>query len=149
MGKTEEEIALVPILQPEQHRHLRASRLVQQLFRNQDRHVQLLAAESIGLLAHDLGDLLVDAPAQRQIGVDSRRQVADEAAAQQQLMAGQLRIFGNLTLCRKKQLGRSHRTSLLAHPFSSLKCVRFAPWEENGLERYSPLWRALCFSTGF
>src|SRR5579884_3787452 len=131
MGKTEEEIALVPILQPEQHRHLRASRLVQQLFRNQDRHVQLLAAESIGLLAHDLGDLLVDAPAQRQ------------------LMAGQLRIFGNLTLCRKKQLGRSHRTSLLAHPFSSLKCVRFAPWEENGLERYSPLWRALCFSTGF
>ena len=77
--------------------HLRVGRvpaagLLPQVGRVNDRHGDLLAANGVHLLADDPLDLVHAAPGQRQVGVDACAQRLDEAGAQQQLVADQLRV---------------------------------------------------------
>ena len=58
-----------------------------QLGGRQDGHQHLLAADRVHLLADDLLDLPVDAPAERQERPEAGADLADEAAAHEQLVA--------------------------------------------------------------
>ena len=67
-------------------------------------HEHLLAADRVHLLADDLDDLLVDAPAERQERPQARTDLADEAAAHEQLVARGLGVRRRLAQRRKKKL---------------------------------------------
>ncbi len=79
-------VRALTVLEPEDLVDVVASRLFPQLERCQDGHEHLLAADRVDLLAHDLLDLLVDAPTERQEAPDAGADLADEAAADQQLV---------------------------------------------------------------
>ena len=75
-----------------------------QLRRSQHRPEHLLLADRIHLLADDLHDLLLDAPAERQERPQAGADLADEAAAHEQLVARRLGVSRRLAQRRKKQL---------------------------------------------
>src|SRR6185437_14856146 len=78
--------------------------------RMQHRHQELLAADRVHLLAHDLNDPLVDAPAGRQPAPQSRSDLANQAGADHQLVRDRLRVGGGLALSGKEILGEpGHR----------------------------------------
>ncbi len=64
----------------------------------------LLVADGVHLLADDLDDLLMDAPAERQERPQSRTDLPDEASTREQLVTRGLRIRRRLTQRRKKKL---------------------------------------------
>ena len=73
-------------------RNRHAARRLPELGGSQDGHQHLLAADRVHLLADDLLDLPVDAPAERHERPDARAHLADEAAADEQLVAHRLGI---------------------------------------------------------
>ena len=79
-------------LDREQHIHFVPARLFQNLAREQRRHQHLDAADAVHLLAQDVGDLVQHSQAERQVGVNAAGEGPDKAAAQEQLMADQLRL---------------------------------------------------------
>ena len=70
----------------------------------QHRHQDLLRAEGVELLADDLLDFPVDAPAERQEGPEAARDLANEAAADEQLVRDRLRVGGIVAQGRQKEL---------------------------------------------
>ncbi len=111
----ESEAALTAVLE----RHQRwaviggAAALLPQLDRREHRHEDLLPAGAVHLLPHDLLDLAQDAPAQRQVAVDTGRDLLDEAGAQQKLVRevlGLLRCFAEGVA---EESGHSHRGVIL------------------------------------
>src|SRR3954469_11460212 len=105
-----DEIALVPILEAQELRPVRlpAARLLPELTGLHDGHDELEGAGAIHLLAHDPLHLAHDAQAERQPRIDARRQAPDEAGAQHQPMADDLRLGGHFFLCRDKKLRGFH-----------------------------------------
>src|SRR3954462_6719821 len=105
-----DENALVPILEAQKLRPVRlpAARLLPQLTGLHDGHDELEGAGAIHLLAHDPLHLAHDAQAERQPRIDARRQAPDEAGAQHQPMADDLRLGGHFFLCRNKKLRGFH-----------------------------------------
>ncbi len=81
-----------------------ALRLLPQLERREDGHEHLLRADRVLLLANDLRDLLVDAPAEREERPDAGRDLPDEAAADEQLVRHRVRVGGRFAQGRKEQL---------------------------------------------
>ena len=75
-----------------------------ELDRRQQRAEELLAADRVHLLADDLLDLAVDPPAERQVRPEAGADLADEAAAHEQLVADRLRVGRVLAQGRKEEL---------------------------------------------
>ena len=81
-----------------------AARRLPQLDRRQHRHEQLLRADRVHLLADDLLDLAVDAPAERHERPEARADLADEAAADEQLVADRLGVGRRVAQGRQEEL---------------------------------------------
>ena len=73
-----------------------------QLCGQHHRHQQLLAADRVHLLADDLHDVLVHAPAGRQERPQARADLADQARADHQLVRERLSVRGRLLLGRQE-----------------------------------------------
>jgi hypothetical protein len=104
------EVAPGAILELEEFRDADAARPLPQLGRGQERHQHFLAADRVHLLADDLLDLAVDAPAQRQVRPDAGADLPDEAASDEQLVAHGLRVRGVVAQGRQEKLAcaRNH-----------------------------------------
>ncbi len=117
-GGLEHEIALVAILEAQQLRPVRlpAARLLPQLGGLHHRHAELERAGAVHLLAHDRRHLVQHAHAERQPGVDARGDAPDDAGAQHQAVADDLR-FGRAFLLRREKELRSFHSSHTAVVF--------------------------------
>ena len=94
----EHHVVIGLILEPP---HLRADLIpaaggLPQIGRMDDRHRHLLAADPVHLLPHDVLDLGQGATGEREIREDAGAELADEAGAHQQLVAGDLGVTGSL-----------------------------------------------------
>ena len=100
-------VARAPLrsLSAEDLRDVVAAGLLPELDRRQHRHQHLLAADRVHLLADDLLDLPVHAPAERQERPDARAHLADEAAADEQLVVDRLGVGGRVAQGRQEELG--------------------------------------------
>ena len=112
VGHRQDHVPAVAVLEPGQ---LRADRVVAparppDVGRVDDRHLHLLAADPVHLLADDLLDPLVDPEAERQERVDPRAELADVARPQEQAVRRHLRIGGVVAQGREEQLGETHGT---------------------------------------
>ena len=110
VGHREDHVPAVAILEPGQ---LRADRVVAaagapDVGRVDDRHLHLLAADRVLLLADDLLDPVVDPLAERQQRVDPRAELADVAGPEEQAMGRHLGIGGVVAQGREEELGESH-----------------------------------------
>ena len=72
--------------------------------RSDHRHRHLLAADRVHLLAHDLHDLLVGAPAGRQEAPEPGADLADHPGADEQLVRDRLGVRGVVAEGREEQL---------------------------------------------
>ena len=109
-GRLDHEIALVAVLEAQELRpvFLPAARLLPQLAGLHHRHHQLEGAGAVHLLAHHRFDLAQHTHAERQPGIDAGREPPDEARAQHQPMAHDLRLGGHFLLRRDEELGGFH-----------------------------------------
>ena len=110
VGRPVEHVALVAVLDAQ---HLLAvgvvaPALAPQVGRLDRRHEKLDGAGAVLLLAHDLDDLLQDAEAERQEGIDAGRLLAHHAGAQHQPVRDDLRLFRGLTQDRQEIAGQAH-----------------------------------------
>ena len=109
VGQRQDEVSTGPILHTEDLRNRQAARCLPELGGSEDGHQHLLAADRVHLLADDLLDLPVDAPAERCERPEARRDLADEASADEQLVAHRFGIARILPEGRDEELGGSHR----------------------------------------
>ena len=110
VGHREDHVAAVAILEPGQ---LRPDRVVAaarppDVGRVDDRHLHLLAADPVLLLADDLLDPVVDPLAERQERVDPRAELADVAGAQEQAMRRHLGVGRVVAEGGEEELAQSH-----------------------------------------
>ena len=92
------------ILEAEDLRDRAASGLLPELKGRQHRHEHLLAPDRVHLLAHDLDDLLVHAPAERQERPDARRDLTDVPAADEKLVRDGVGVRRRLAQGRDEEL---------------------------------------------
>jgi len=100
-------------------RHLGPDRVVPaglapELRRVHDRHLHLLAADPVHLLADHLFHPLRDPEAERQQRVDPRSQLADVAGPDQQAMRWHLRVVGIVAERGEEQATQAHGPSIAA-----------------------------------
>jgi hypothetical protein len=98
------EAAAAPVGELEDHRDVVAAGLLPELGRGEHRREHLLRADRVHLLAHDLDGLLVHAPAERQERPEARADLADVAAAHEQLVARGLGLGRRLAQGRQMEL---------------------------------------------
>ena len=84
-----------------------AAAALPELGRVQHRHQHLLRADRVHLLAHDLDDLLVHAPARRQPGPEPGAELPDHARADEQLVGERLGVGRRLLLGREDVAGET------------------------------------------
>ena len=85
-----------------------AAALLPQLGRVDDRHLHLLAADPIDLLADDLLDPAGGAVAQRQEGIDARAELADVAGPDEQPVRRHLGLGRIVAQSGKEQVAGTH-----------------------------------------
>ena len=85
-----------------------AAALPPEVGRVDDRHLHLLGADRVHLLADDLLDPLVDAEAEGQERVDARAQLAHVARPEQQAMRRHLGVRRVVAQGREEQLREAH-----------------------------------------
>ncbi len=92
--RREQVVDVLAVLEPEQRVAVvgPAAARLEDLARDQRREVDLLRPDAVHLLAHDLRDVVLDDHAERQPRVDARRDAADVAGADEQLVARHLRV---------------------------------------------------------
>src|SRR5438132_8139363 len=88
----QDEVAARAVLEPEELRDADPAGRLPELGGRQHRHEDLLRAEGVQLLADDLLDLPMDAPAERHERPEAARDLADEAAAHEELVRCGLRV---------------------------------------------------------
>ena len=97
-------VAARAVLQAEELRDRDPPCRLPELGRREDGHEDLLRAEGVQLLPDDLLDLPVDAPAERQERPEPARNLANEAAANEQLVRDRLGVGGIVAQGRNKKL---------------------------------------------
>ena len=110
VGHRQDHVAAVAVLEPGQ---LRADRVVAaagapDVGRVDDRHLHLLAADRVLLLADDLLDAVVDALAERQQRVDARAELPDVARPEEESMGRHLGFGRVVAEGREEELGKTH-----------------------------------------
>ena len=103
----EDELPVVAVTQLEHFGDVVAAGRLPELGRSQNGHEELLRPDRVHLLADDPDHLLVDAPTEREKRPDAGADLADESAADEQLVADRLRVGRSLAQRRQEQLGRS------------------------------------------
>jgi hypothetical protein len=103
----EDHLGALAVLELEQLVDVVAAGAVPGVGRLQDRHEHLLSTYGVDLLADDLHDLLVHAPARGQPGPQPRAELADESGAHHELVRDRLGIGRRLALGRQQQCGES------------------------------------------
>ena len=103
----EHHVGALAVCELEQLVDLVAARAPPRVGRHQDRHQQLLAADRVELLADDLLDLAVHAPAGRQPRPQPRADLADEAGADHELVRQGLGVGGRLAFGGQQELAES------------------------------------------
>ncbi len=112
----------------------------------QRRHQQFDRPGPVHLLADDLRDLLQDAEAERQPGIDAGRLLPDHAGAQHQPVRDDLGLFRSFAENRQEITGKTHkggtceleklmrRNSLRRRPKQSQRAAKgnFAGWAPGG-----------------
>ena len=98
------EVAPGAVLELEHDRDPDAPTRLPQLRGRQHRFEHLLPADRIDLLADDLHNLLVHAPAERKKRPEAGADLPDEAAAYEQLVARRLGVGRRLAQRRKEEL---------------------------------------------
>ena len=101
----EDEVAAVPILEAKDLLDVVTAALLPELERRQHRAEHLLAADRVDLLAHDLHDLLVHGPPQREVRPDPGADLADVAPANEQLVRDGLGVGRCVAQCRDEEGG--------------------------------------------
>jgi hypothetical protein len=104
MGHREHEVPVVAVCELEDLWDVVAAGCLPELGRRQDGHQQLLRADRVHLLANDLRDLPVNAPAEREERPDARADLPHEAAAYEQPVACRVGVGGILTQRREEEL---------------------------------------------
>jgi hypothetical protein len=94
----EDEVGALAVLQLQQLRDRVAARALPQLRGVQHGHQHLEPADRVHLLADDLHDVLVHAPARRHPRPEARSELPDHAGADEQLVRQRLRVCGRLLL---------------------------------------------------
>jgi len=102
--KRQHEVAPRAVLQLEHDRDPDAAARLPQLRGREHGLEHLLPADRVDLLADDLDDLLVHAPAQRQEREQSRADLSDEAAAHEQLVRDRVGVGRRVAQGRKEEL---------------------------------------------
>ena len=140
VGRPVEHVALVPVADAQ---HLLAVVVVAAGFapeigRLDRRHQHFDRAGAVLLLAHDGADLVQDAQAQRQPGVDAGRLLADHAGAQHQPMRDDLRLLRRFLEDRQEIAGETHRL-----PWDSIRGAVRAPLLARAaeLDKFPPVAR--------
>ena len=113
VGHAQTEVGAFAILEAEHvvAHHAPTAAGLPDLARIQRREVELLA-DGVHLLAHDAGDLEDGPLGEEEVGVDSRRQLADVSGAHQELVAGDFGVGRSFTEGGDEQLGPAlHRDS--------------------------------------
>ena len=110
VGHREDHVALAAVLEPDQLRpDLEvAAALLPDLRRMDDRHLHLLGADPVLLLADDLLDALAGPEAQRQQRVDPRPERADVARPEQQPMGRHLGVGRIVAERREEEVAQAH-----------------------------------------
>ena len=106
MGHGQDHLASVAVLEPGQlgtDRVVAPARLPD-VGRVDDRHLDLLAADPVHLLADDLLDALVDPEPERQERVDARAELADVAGPDEEPVRRHLGIGRIVTQGREEQM---------------------------------------------
>ena len=101
----EDVVAAVPVLELEELGDAVAARRDPELGGRQHRREHLLRADRVHLLADDLLHLPVHAPAERQERPEAGADLADEAAADEQLVRERLGVGGRVAQGRQVELG--------------------------------------------
>ena len=102
--ESEDEVAPRAVFQPEHLRNDDAPRRLPELGRGQHGREHLLSADGVDLLADDLHDFLVHAPAERHERPEAGADLADEAAAHEQLVTRCVGIGRRVAQGRQEQL---------------------------------------------
>ena len=112
--RAEREHALAAVGEAEQRRAIGAvaAGAFPQVHGRERRHEQLLRSRGVHLLADDLLHLAPRAVAQRHVAVDAGHELVDEAGAQQQVVAGRLRLGRHLAQRAPEQSRHAHAASL-------------------------------------
>ena len=113
VGGPQAVVAVVPVAEAEQFRAvlLPATRLLPQVARLHHGHEDLLGAGAVHLLADDGGDPLQGEKTERQKGVHAGGELADEAAADQQLVADDIGFGRHFLGGGQQHLGVAHNRS--------------------------------------
>jgi hypothetical protein len=110
VGRTEAEIAFVPVLDAQQFGTvlLPAPGLLPQLAGLHHGHCQLLGTGGVHFLAHDGLDLAQHSQSHGHPGVEARGQLAHQAGPQHQAVADDFRIGGRFTVRGDQELAAAH-----------------------------------------
>ena len=116
VGHRQHHVAAVPVLEPA---HLGPDRVVAaagspDVGRVDDRHLHLLAADAVHLLADDLLDPLVDALAEWQQRVDPGAELAHVAGPLEQSMRRHLGVGRVVAERGEEEVGKSHGRARIA-----------------------------------
>ena len=116
VGHREDHVAAIAVLEAGQ---LRADRVIAaarppDVGGKNDRHLHLLAADPVLLLADDLLDTVVDPLAEWQEGIDPRPERTDVAGPEQEPMRWHLDVGGVVAERGEEQLGQAHRRRISA-----------------------------------
>ncbi len=136
MGHRQHQIAARPIAQP---RHLGpdlipAAGFLPECSRVDHRHRHFLAADRVDFLPHQVLDLRQRAARQRQVAEEAGGKLPDEPGADQQFVAGTLRLGGTFTQGLAEQLAHAHVR--LVSSAAKRKTPRHAgQWRERVLTR--------------
>ena len=139
VGHREDHVAIVAVLEPDQLRpDLEvAPALLPHLGGVDDRHLHLLGADPVLLLADDLFDAFVGSEPERQQRVDPRPELADVAGPEQQPVRGHLGVGGVVAKRREEQVGQAHGAVRIAASTLGRRGVATAP-RPTTLARYHP-----------
>ena len=110
VGHREDHVAIGPVLEPDELGADRVvpSALLPDLGRVHDRHLHLLAADRIELLADHLLDALVDAEPERQEGIDAGPELADIASPDEEAMRRHLGVGRIVAKTREEEMAQAH-----------------------------------------
>ena len=140
VGHRQDHVPAVAVLEPAE---LRPDRVVAaagppDVGRVDDRHLHLLAADPVLLLADDLLDPVVDPLAERQQRVDPGAELADVAGPQQQAVRRHLGVGRVVAERGEEEVGQSHGRVRIAARRLRLGCRRTRCTERSSLRRDAP-----------
>ena len=126
VGHREDHVAVAAVLEPDELGTdlLVAPALPPQVGRVDDRHLELLAADRVHLLADDLLDPLRHPEAERQERVDPGPELANVTGPQQQPMRRHLGLARIVAQAREEELRQAHRRRI---PGAAGRALRSAP----------------------